>query len=86
MTDKKYFTTEQTSQCCWDYSFSQARLEFDSQLRYVKALVDMLYSNKALPEKSCILLWNSIQELDRWSKEIEIALRKEKEKENENLC
>lgn len=67
-------------------SFGKARLEFESQLRYVKALVDMLYSNKTLPEKICLLLWNSIQELDRWAKEIEIALRKEKEKENENLC
>lgn len=87
MTDRKYYTTEQTVQPYWnDLSFGQARLEFESQLRYVKALVDMLYSNKTLPEKSCLLLWNSIQELDRWAKEIEIALRKEKEKENENLC
>lgn len=85
MIERKYFTTEQINQFCWNYSFSQARLEFDSQLRYVKALIDMLYSNKALREKSCRLLWNSIHELDRWAKEIEIALRKEKDNENENL-
>ena len=74
----KYRPTPQTPSLMWnEWSFFDARDNFERQLRYIIGLIDMLYSQKNITEKTAAILSASINELDRWSKEIEIALRKE---------
>lgn len=84
----KYRPTPQTPSLMWnEWTFFDARDNFERQLRYIIGLIDMLYSQKSITEKTAAILSASISELDRWSKEIEIALRKEmqkKEKGDEN--
>lgn len=80
---RKYMEDPSPERMPWhDKSWVEARRSFDTQRRYLKGIVDVLYTQKTINSKTALLFEDAIKELEICLNELEIALRKEHQDED----
>ncbi len=84
MNKEKYMVSPSPFRVPWlNADFEDARQHFDTQRRYLTGIVDALFSESVIKDKTASLISDAVRELETSLNEVEIALRKQMQEKEE---
>lgn len=84
MNKEKYMVSPSPFRVPWlNADFEDARQHFDTQRRYLTGILDALFSQSVIKDKTASLIHEAVRDLETCLNEVEIALRTEYQEKEE---